>query len=120
MHALKQVVVPLEPPALAGAERAAPLGLRSLLDGYGPLRSLKVERRAGQVPGAADAGHPVELSGGGGGGLAYGLRLLGAKGRSARHRWASSSLSMVSSPTLARSRAISSSRSSVGRLFRAA
>ena len=53
-------------------------------------------------------------------GLAYGLRLLGTKGRSARQRWSNSSSSMVSSPTLARSRAISSSRSSVGRLLRAA
>src|SRR5262249_58557035 len=75
---------------------------------------------ARQVPAAADTRQAVAPPGGGGDRLPYGLRLLGAKGRSARHRWVSSSLSMVSSPTLARSRAISSSRSSAGRLLRAA
>src|SRR5262249_40318595 len=93
---------------------------RPVFDRDRPLMSLEVKRRAGQVPDATDAGQPVALSGGGGDGLAYGLRLLGAKGRSARHLWSSSSLSMVSSPTLARNRAIASSRSSVGRVLRAA
>src|SRR4051812_36369322 len=100
--------------------RAAPLGFGALFDGDAPLMTLVVERRAGQVTEAANAGHTVTLPGGGGDGLAYGLRLLGTKGRSARHRWSSNSLSIVSSRTLARSRAISSSRSSAGRLLRAA
>src|SRR5689334_5662694 len=103
-----------------GTQGAVFLGFRPLLDGDGPLLALEVDRRAGQIPDAADAGQPVGSSGGGGDGLAYRLGLLGTKGRSPRHRWVSSSLSMVSSPTLARSRAISSSRSSVGRLFNAA
>src|SRR5262249_47037886 len=75
---------------------------------------------AGQVAEAPKAGRAVGLAGGGGGGPAYRLSLLGAKGWSARQRWSSSSLSMVSSPTLACSRAISSSRSSTARLLRAA
>src|SRR5262249_46386129 len=104
----------------AGTEWAALLGRRPFFEGDGPLMPLEVESRAGQVPEATDAGQPVGPSGGGGDGLAYRLGLLGTKGRSARQRWSSSSLSLVSSPTLARSRAISSSRSSVGRLFRAA
>src|SRR5262245_9726090 len=80
----------------------------------------KVDRRAGQEPEAADAGQAILPPGRGGGGPPYLFRLVGAKGRSARQRWVSSSLSMVSSPTLERSRAISSSRSSVGRLLSAA
>src|SRR5262249_38908836 len=90
------------------------------LDGDSPLMSAEVDGGAGQVPEAADAGQAILPPGGGGGGPPYLFRLVGAKGRSARHRWSSSSLSMVSSPTFARSRAISSSRSSVGRLFSAA
>src|SRR5262249_20690780 len=104
----------------AGAEWAALLGRRPFIEGDGPLMPLEVERRAGQGPDATDAGQPVAVSGGGGDGLAYRLVLLGTKGRSAWQRWVSSSLSMVSSPTLARSRAISSSRSLAGRLLRAA
>src|SRR5262245_6973782 len=104
----------------AGTEWAALLGLRPFREGDGPPMPLEVERRAGQVPDAADAGQPVALSGGGGDGLADRLGLLGTKGWSARQRWSSSSLSLVSSPTLALSRAISSTRSSVGRLFSAA
>ena len=85
----------------AGTEWAALLGLRPFFEGEGPLMPLEVERRAGQVPEATDAGQAVGLSGGGGDGRAYRLGLLGTKGRSAWQRWSSSSLSMVSSPTLA-------------------
>jgi hypothetical protein len=104
----------------AGTERAALLGSRPFFEGDRPSGPLEVQRRAGQVPDATDAGQAVALSGGGGDGLADRLGLLGTKGRSARQRWSSSSLSLVSSPTLARRRAISSSRSSAGRLLRAA
>src|SRR5262245_64077022 len=45
------------------------LGLRSLLGRDRCLMTPKVDRRAGQVPGAADAGKAVGLSSGGGGGL---------------------------------------------------
>jgi hypothetical protein len=55
-----------------------------------------------------------------GGSLPFFFRLLGTGGWSAWQRRSSSSLSMVSSPSSARSRAISSSRSSAGRLLRAA
>ena len=85
----------------AGAERAAPLGFRPLLDGDGPLMPLKVHRGSGQAPEAADACQTVALTGGGEDGLAYGLRLLGAKGQSTRQRCNRSSLSIVSSPTFA-------------------
>ena len=78
---------------------------------------------AGQAEDAADPLHPVGLAGAGGGGAAQPLRLLVTKGRPLSrcwHFWPSSSLSMVSWPTLAWRRATSSSRSSAGRLFRAA
>ena len=81
----------------AGTEWAAPLGFRPFIEADGPLMPLEVERRAGQIPDAANAGQPVALSGGGGDGLAYRLGLLGTKGRSARQRWSSNSLSLVSS-----------------------
>ena len=71
--------VPRRPPAL----RVRP---RTLLDGDGPPMAPDVERRAGEVPESAGAVQPVALPGGGGDGLDYGLRLLGAKGRSARQR----------------------------------
>src|SRR5262249_53499827 len=104
----------------AGSERATPPGSWPPVDGDGPLVTPEVDGGAGQVPEAAEAGQAVLLPRRWRNGLAYLFRLLGTKGRSARHRWVSSSLSMVSSPTLARSRAISSSRSSAGRLLRAA
>src|SRR5262249_30203660 len=93
---------------------------RPLLGGDGPLKSAEVDGGAGQAPEAADAGQAVLLPRQPGHGLPCLYRLLGTKGRSARQHWSSSSLSMVSSPTLARSRAISSSRPSAGRLLRAA
>ena len=40
----------------AGTEWAALLGLRPFCEGDGPLMPLEVERRAGQVPEATDAG----------------------------------------------------------------
>jgi hypothetical protein len=81
---------------------------------------LELERRAGPVPEATDAGQPVALSGGRADDLAYRLSLLGAKGRSALERWGNSSLSTVGSPASARGRAISSFWSSLGRHFSAA
>src|SRR5262249_20688724 len=104
----------------ARALRATPLGFESLRGGGALPVALGVDRRAARAPGAPDASKAVLPPRRGGCGPPYFFRLLGTKGWSARHRWSSSSLSMVSSPTLARSRAISSSRSSVGRLFRAA
>ena len=55
----------------AGAERPTLLGFGPLLDGDGLLMALEVDRRAGQVPEAADAGQAVRPPGGGGGGLPY-------------------------------------------------
>src|SRR5262249_13755547 len=104
----------------AGSERATPPGSGPPVDGDGPLVTPEVDGGAGQVPEAADAGQAGLLPRRWRNGLAYLFRLLGTKGRSARPLWGSNSLSMVSSPTLARSRAISSSRSSAGRLLRAA
>jgi hypothetical protein len=79
---------------------ARPLGTTPLRFGVSlnrdrPGPSPMVERRAGQVPDPTDAGQTVGLASGGGDGLAYRLRLLGAKGRSARQRWSKSSLSIV-------------------------
>src|SRR5262249_45437348 len=96
----------------ARALRATLLGLGSLLNGHALLVAVEVDRRAGQIPEAADAGQAVLPPRRWRGGPPYFLRLLRTKGWSSRQRWRSSSLSMVSSPTLARSRAISSSRSS--------
>jgi hypothetical protein len=53
----------------AGTEWAAFLGFRPFFRGDGPLIALEVERRPGQIPGAADAGQPIALSCGGGDGL---------------------------------------------------
>src|SRR5689334_615765 len=53
----------------AGTEWAAFLGFGPFFEGDSPLLPLEVERRAGQVPGAADAGQSIALSGGRGDGL---------------------------------------------------
>jgi hypothetical protein len=75
----------------AGTEWAALLGSRPIFAGDGLPLPLEVERRAGPVPVATDAGQTVAPSGEGGDGLAYRLGLLGTKGRSARQREALSS-----------------------------
>src|SRR5262249_59590663 len=84
----------------AGSERATPPGSWPPVDGDGPLVTPEVDGGAGQVPEAADAGQAVLLPRRWRSGLAYLFRLLGTKGRSARHPWGSSSLSILSSPPL--------------------
>src|ERR1700730_7670251 len=81
-----------------------------------------IDAGARDLPHAGDARHAITASQGGRECLAHRLDLLWAKGRlpsSASILAYSSSLSMVISPTLDFSRAISSSRSSRSRSFRA-
>src|SRR5262252_5635988 len=81
-----------------------------------------IDAGARDLPHPRDAHHTVTASQGGRAYLAHSLDLLWAKGRlpsSASILALSSSLSMVISPTLDFSRAISSSRSSRSRSFRA-
>ena len=97
------------------------LGHGPLLEGDGPLMALEVGASSGAGPRGGRRGPgrsvcPVE----GEADRPTASASSGQKGGRPGSRWSSSSLSMVSSPTLARSRAISSSRSSAGRLFRAA
>jgi hypothetical protein len=102
----------------SGAQRTAPLGFRPVVDRKHSLMTPGIQRRSGKLPKAAEAGQALALPGGVGGRFAYGFPLLRAKGRSAEHRRRSNSLSIDSMPIYARSRALSSSRSSVGRPFR--
>src|SRR5690606_17079352 len=111
---------PLEQLGVAVARlRAALTGRRGALAAI----TRRVHGRARYFPPATHASEPVGLSSRGGEGFAHRLRLGHKKGFSSSIRWqrsSSSSLAIVISPILARSRWISSSRSSAGRLFRLA
>ena len=88
-----------------------------------PPRLAQVHRGSRQLPHPAHPRQTIAPLRGGRAGLAHSLGLRRGKGRLASSRWhrsSSSSLFIVISPTFARSRWISSSRSSAGRLFSAA
>ena len=107
----------------ARAHRAALIGRGAFMNGDRLSPPLRVDRGARQAQRAA---HPLQAVGsarGGEAGLTHRLHLLPAKGRPASRRSIFSrrtSPSIVSSPTLALSRAFSSSRSSAGRALSAA
>ena len=107
----------------ARAHRAALIGRGAFMNGDRLSPPLRVDRGARQAPKGA---HPLQAVGsarGGEAGLTHRLHLLPAKGRPASRRSIFSrrtSPSIVSSPTLALSRAFSSSRSSAGRALSAA
>src|SRR5262249_57647693 len=91
--------------------------------GLRPPGLVEVHRRPRHLPHPTHPGQTIAPQRGGRAGLAHSLGLRRGKGRLASNRWhrsSSNSLLIVISPTLARSRWISSSRSSAGRLFSAA
>src|SRR5262249_1095647 len=105
----------ITPPRL----RPALLGRRH---GRRPPRLTQVHRGSRQFPHATHARQTIAPLRGARAGLAHSLGLRRGKGRFASslwHRSSRSSLFIVISPTLARSRWISSSRSSASRLFKA-